>query len=68
MNLVEIKKLSFNYPDKEDTLKNINLKIKQGEFVCIVGDNGSGKSTLIKCMVGLNNTYTGESRRRNKHQ
>jgi len=60
MNLVEIKKLSFNYPDKEDTLKNINLKIKKGEFICIVGENGSGKSTLIKCMVGLNNTYKGE--------
>lgn len=60
MNVVEIKKLSFNYPDKENTLKNINLKIKYGEFVCIVGENGSGKSTLIKCIVGLNSTYKGE--------
>lgn len=60
MKLIEIKKLYFNYPDKPDTLKNINLKIKHGDFACIVGENGSGKSTLIKCIVGLNNNYKGE--------
>lgn len=60
MELIEIKKLYFNYPDKPDTLKNINLKIRQGEFTCIVGENGSGKSTLIKCIVGLNSNYKGE--------
>ncbi len=44
--------LSFNYPDsKIDTLHNINLGIKQGEFVGIVGKTGSGKSTLIDILL-----------------
>ncbi len=44
--------LSFNYPDsKIDTLHNINLEIKQGEFVGIVGKTGSGKSTLIDILL-----------------
>ena len=60
MNLIKIKDLSFDYPTKKGTLKNINLKVEQGTFTCIVGENGSGKSTLIKCILGLNKGYTGE--------
>ena len=33
-------------------LKNINLNIKQGEFVCVIGDVGSGKSSLLSAMIG----------------
>lgn len=33
-------------------LKDINLNIKQGEFVCIIGDVGSGKSSLLNSMIG----------------
>ena len=60
MNLIETKNLSFSYQGKENTLKNINIQIKQGTFTCIVGENGSGKSTLLKCILGLNKGYTGE--------
>lgn len=60
MNLIEIKNLCFSYPTKKDTLKNINIKVKEGSFTCIVGENGSGKSTLLKCILGLNKGYTGE--------
>lgn len=60
MNLIQIKDLSFSYPTKKDTLKNINLNIKKSSFTCIVGENGSGKSTLLKCIVGLNKGYLGE--------
>ena len=60
MNLIEIKNLSFSYPSRKDSLKNINIKIKQGTFNVIVGQNGSGKSTLIKCILGLNTGYIGE--------
>ena len=60
MDLIQIKDLSFSYPSKKDTLKNINLKIKKGSFTCIVGENGSGKSTLLKCILGLYKGYTGE--------
>ena len=60
MNLIEIKDLCFSYPTKKDTLKHINLQVKEGSFTCIVGENGSGKSTLLKCILGLNKGYTGE--------
>jgi ATP-binding cassette, subfamily C (CFTR/MRP), member 1 len=33
-------------------LKNIDLQIKEGEFVCIVGDVGSGKSSLLHSIIG----------------
>jgi zinc transport system ATP-binding protein len=59
-NLIEIKNMCFSYPTRKDTLKNINIKVKEGSFTCIVGENGSGKSTLLKCILGLNKGYTGE--------
>ena len=33
-------------------LKQIDLKIKQGEFVCVIGDVGSGKSSLLNSIIG----------------
>lgn len=54
MSIVKIEDLSFGYSAQNDILKNINLEIENGEFVCIVGENGSGKSTLVKCILGLN--------------
>lgn len=33
-------------------LKNLNLRIKKGEFVCIIGDVGSGKSSLLSALIG----------------
>lgn len=39
--------------------KNINLDIKRGEKVAIIGANGIGKSTLLNTLVGINNTYGG---------
>jgi len=33
-------------------LRSLDLKIKKGEFVCIVGDVGSGKSSLLSALIG----------------
>ena len=56
-----IKKLSFNYTDeKKQVLKNVNMKIKLGETVGILGPSGSGKSTLIDIFVGLHNPTSGQ--------
>ena len=46
---IEIKNLSFTY-DEAEVLKNINLKIKKGETLAIVGPSGSGKSTLANLL------------------
>lgn len=52
--------VSFRYPSSEkDTLKNINLKFKNGEKIAIVGENGAGKTTLIKLLCGLYNPTGG---------
>ncbi|WP_195236408.1 MULTISPECIES: ATP-binding cassette domain-containing protein [Peptostreptococcus] len=41
----------------EYSLKNVNLKLKKGEIVGVIGKNGSGKSTLIKLILGLFSLY-----------
>jgi len=53
--LIEIQDLSFVYPSRPPViaLKNVNMKIYEGEFVGIVGQNGSGKTTLVKNIIGL---------------
>ncbi|MEO0225562.1 MAG: energy-coupling factor transporter ATPase [candidate division WOR-3 bacterium] len=51
--VIEIKDLSFNYGKSEFGIDDINLRIRQGEFVAIVGQNGSGKTTLAKLLCGL---------------
>ena len=39
-------------PDENHALKNINLKINQGDFITIIGSNGAGKSTLYNALAG----------------
>lgn len=51
MSMIEIKNLNFSYGDFQ-VLKDINLDVKEGEFVVIIGSNGSGKSTFIKNLLG----------------
>ena len=51
-SLIELQNVSLGYENKI-VLKNINLSINEGDFICIVGPNGSGKSTLIKGILGL---------------
>lgn len=66
--MISITDLSFRYPGAtEDTLKNVNLHIKRGDFVAVVGGNGSGKTTLCKTFNGLiphywNGDFAGEVR------
>lgn len=52
--MIKIKDLTFTYPGAESPqLQGINLEIKKGDFVAIVGNNGCGKSTLCKTLNGL---------------
>ena len=51
MNMIEFKNVTKVYEDGTIALKNVNLVIKKGEFVFLVGPSGSGKSTLIKLLI-----------------
>ena len=42
-----------SYSEEITVLKNINLTIDKGEFLCILGPSGCGKSTLIRCIAGF---------------
>ena len=50
---IEIKNLSFGYEKDQECIQGLNLKIKSGERIAILGKNGSGKSTLLKLFSGL---------------
>lgn len=51
---ISVKNVSFIYPDaNKASLYNINLEIKSGETIAIVGANGAGKSTLVKLLMGI---------------
>ena len=50
MSLIEASDISKSYPDFE--LKNVDLEVKEGEIVGVLGPNGTGKSTLMQILTG----------------
>lgn len=58
MALINCQKASFAY-EGHVVVDALNLAVKRGEYLCIVGENGSGKSTLIKGLLGLISPTTG---------
>lgn len=60
INEISFSNVSLRYGERKKVLNNINLTIKQGEKVAIVGKNGSGKSTLLKLLMGIRLNDQGE--------
>lgn len=59
-DLIEIRGLDKTYANGGvHALSNIDLNIKDGEFVCVVGPSGCGKSTLLRILAGLDDYDTG---------
>jgi ATP-binding cassette subfamily B protein/ATP-binding cassette subfamily C protein len=52
---ISIKNLTFNYIQDKNVLTDIELVIKKGEKIAVIGDSGSGKSTLIDMLIGMHN-------------
>lgn len=59
--MIQLNNLFFSYNGNEPyILKDINLEIKDGEYISVIGENGSGKSTLIKLILKLLKPVSGE--------
>lgn len=59
--VIEIQNLSFFYSG-QPVLQDINLEVKEGDFLAMVGPNGGGKTTLLKIMLGLFSPAKGSAR------
>jgi phosphonate transport system ATP-binding protein len=60
MSIIEINKLNKFYDESTHALKDIDLEIKEGEFLILLGLSGSGKSTLLRCINRLIQPTSGQ--------
>ena len=59
MNLIEVSNLNTYYGESH-ILRNVDITIRSGEMVCLIGRNGVGKTTLLKSLIGLLKPRTGD--------
>ena len=57
--LLACRDVSLGY-EGQSVLTHLDLSIREGDYLCIVGDNGSGKSTLLRGLLGLLPPQRGE--------
>lgn len=62
MSSLSIRNVRKVYPNGVEVLKDINIEIKDGQFLILVGGSGSGKSTLLNMIAGLESVTAGEIR------
>lgn len=59
IDTVEIKNLSFSYPDSPSLFSEFNYTLKKSKIYCLKGKNGEGKSTFIDLLLGLDHSFKG---------
>lgn len=60
LETLEVRNLSYSFPDTGRGIENINLRLERGSFTVITGRIGSGKSTLLQALLGLLPVQSGE--------
>ena len=59
MPVVELEDVDFAYPGGPPVLREVTLRVEQGEFIAVAGPNGGGKTTLLRIVLGLERPQTG---------
>ena len=60
MDKLNVNNVTFSYDGKANVIENINIRLGEGELVCLLGVSGGGKTTLFNVISGLNRPQTGE--------
>ncbi|MVX65552.1 ATP-binding cassette domain-containing protein [Clostridium chromiireducens] len=59
--MIKLKNAAFSYDNKNKVLENINLTVKKGQVVALVGPSGGGKSTIMKLILGYYTLSSGQA-------
>ena len=62
MPVVELDDVEFAYPGGPPVLRDVTLRVEQGEFLAVAGPNGGGKTTLLRIVLGLEQPHAGTAR------
>jgi zinc transport system ATP-binding protein len=62
MPVVELDSVDFAYPGGPPVLRDVTLRVEQGEFLAVAGPNGGGKTTLLRIILGLERPQAGNAR------
>ena len=60
LHRIDINNMCFAYDKDGETLKNVTMSIKKGDYIAIVGKTGCGKTTLVKLLLGLYEVDSGD--------